>query len=140
MLTFAVLWLFEVTVRLRVHPLQYLLVGVAMSMFYLLQLSLSEHLGFQVAYVLASAAVVVMITTYSIAVLKANRRGGIVGIAQVSLYVYLYVVLVNQEYALLIGSLGLFGFLAVIMYLTQKVDWFSPVGDLASTQDQPKAP
>ena len=72
--------------------------------------------------------------------LKANRRGGIVGIAQVALYVYLYVVLVNQEYALLIGSLGLFGFLAVIMYLTQKVNWFSPNGDLNAPQGERKAP
>ena len=136
LLTFAVLWLFEITVRLRVHPLQYLLVGVAMSLFYLLQLALAEHLGFQIAYILASAAVVVMITIYSIAVLKANRRGGIVGVAQVALYIYLYVVLVNQEYALLIGSLGLFGFLAVIMYLTQKVNWLDPSSDQTSTRVQ----
>jgi inner membrane protein len=123
-LTFAVFWLFEVTVRLRVHPLQYLLVGIAMSLFYLLQLALSEHLGFQSAYAIASFAVVGMITLYSIAVLRAKRRAGIIGAMQVALYGYLYVVLVNQDYSLLIGSFGLFGFLAIVMYFTRRIDWF----------------
>ena len=124
MLTFAVFWLFEVIVKLRVHPLQYLLVGTAMCMFYLLQLALSEHIGFQTAYLLATAAVVVLITAYSIAVLKASTRGGTIGITQISLYGYLYIVLAHQSYALLIGSIGLFLFLAVVMFLTRKIDWF----------------
>jgi inner membrane protein len=124
-LTFATFWLFEVTVRLRVHPLQYLLVGVAMSLFYLLQLALSEHLGFNVAYLIASVAVVVMISTYSVAILRAKQRASIIGGMQIALYGYLYVVLANQDYSLLIGSLGLFGFLAVVMYLTRKIDWFN---------------
>ncbi len=123
-LTFAVFWLFEVTVRLRIHPLQYLLVGIAMSLFYLLQLALSEHMGFPGAYAIASAAVIGMITLYSIAILRAKRRGGIIGAMQVALYGYLYVVLVNQDYSLLIGSFGLFGFLAIIMYFTRRIDWF----------------
>jgi inner membrane protein len=124
-LTFATFWLFEVTVRLRVHPLQYLLVGVAMSLFYLLQLALSEHLGFNISYLIASAAVVIMISTYSIAVLRAKQRASIIGGMQIALYGYLYVVLANQDYSLLIGSIGLFGFLAAVMYLTRKIDWFT---------------
>jgi inner membrane protein len=124
-LTFATFWLFEVTARLRVHPLQYLLVGVAMSMFYLLQLALSEHIGFQLAYGVATIAVVGLIAAYSVAVLRANQRGGIIGAVQATLYGYLYVVLANQDYSLLIGSLGLFGFLAIVMYLTRRIDWFA---------------
>jgi inner membrane protein len=124
-LTFAVLWLFEVVVRLRVHPLQYLMVGVAMCMFYLLQLALSEHLGFHTAYAVSSIAVVVLITAYTMSVLQAKRRGSIVGVMQVSLYSYLYVVLASQDYSLLLGSIGLFSFLAVVMFLTRKVDWFN---------------
>ncbi|MGB8698919.1 MAG: cell envelope integrity protein CreD, partial [Thermosynechococcaceae cyanobacterium] len=124
-LTFATFWLFEVTVRLRVHPLQYLLVGVAMSLFYLLQLALSEHLGFNVSYLIASAAVVVMISTYSVAVLRAKQRASLIGGMQITLYGYLYVVLANQDYSLLIGSFGLFGFLAIVMYLTRHIDWFN---------------
>ncbi len=124
-LTFAVLWLFEVMVKLRVHPLQYLMIGVAMCLFYLLQLALSEHIGFHYAYVMASSAVVVLITSYTMSVLRAKKRGGIVGVMQVSLYSYLYVVLASQDYSLLLGSIGLFVFLAVVMFLTRRVDWFN---------------
>jgi inner membrane protein len=123
LLTFAAFWLFEVTLGLRVHPLQYLLVGVAMCLFYLLQLAFSEHLGFPVAYGLASLAVTVLVAFYSVSVLRANRRGMMIGLMQVGLYGYLYVVLVNQDYALLIGSLGLFAFLALVMYFTRRIDW-----------------
>jgi inner membrane protein len=124
-LTFAVLWLFETTVRLRVHPLQYLMVGVAMCLFYLLELALSEHLGFHQAYVVASLAIVVLITSYTMSVLRAKRRGGMVGVMQVCLYSYLYVVLASQDYSLLLGSVGLFVFLAGVMFATRRVDWFN---------------
>jgi inner membrane protein len=126
LLTFAVLWLFEVMARLRVHPLQYLMIGVAMSMFYLLQLAISEHLGFHSAYVIASTAVVLLVTGYTVSVLRAKRRGGLVGVMQVGLYSYLYVVLASQDYSLLLGSIGLFGFLAGVMFLTRRIDWFNP--------------
>ncbi len=124
-LTFAVLWLFEVTAGVKVHPLQYLLVGVAMCLFYLLQLALSEHLGFHQAYVVASLSIVLMITGYTMSALRTKRRGGIVGVMQVSLYSYLYVVLASQDYSLLLGSVGLFVFLAIVMFLTRRVDWFN---------------
>jgi inner membrane protein len=125
-LTFAVLWLFEVTAGVKVHPLQYLLVGVAMCLFYLLQLALSEHLGFHQAYVVASLSIVLMITGYTMSALQTKRRGGIVGVMQVALYSYLYVVLASQDYSLLLGSVGLFVFLAIVMFLTRRVDWFNP--------------
>ncbi|MBW4550309.1 MAG: cell envelope integrity protein CreD [Aphanocapsa sp. GSE-SYN-MK-11-07L] len=137
-LTFVVFWLFETATRLRVHPLQYLLVGVAMSMFYMLQLAISEHLGFTIAYLIASVAVVVMLTAYSVAVLRAKKRGAIIGIMQVALYSYLYVVLANQDYSLLMGSIGLFGFLAIIMYFTRRMDWLeSPRIPPARRPEQP---
>jgi inner membrane protein len=125
-LTFAVFWLFESVTRLRIHPLQYLLVGVAMSMFYLLQLAISEHLGFKLAYIIASVAVVMLLTVYSIAVLQAKQRGGIIGVMQIALYSYLYVVLANQDYSLLMGSMGLFVFVAIAMYFTRRMDWLDP--------------
>jgi inner membrane protein len=128
-LTFVVFWLFETATRLRVHPLQYLLVGVAMTMFYLLQLAISEHLGFAPAYLIASIAVVTMLTAYSVAVLKAKKRGAIIGVLQVVLYVYLFVVLANQDYSLLMGSLGLFGFLGIVMYFTRNMERLEPGAD-----------
>jgi inner membrane protein len=124
-LTFATLWLFEILIKVRIHIIQYLLVGVGMCLFYLLELSLSEHLSFFIAYICASLAVVLLVFAYCIAVLKSIKRAAITGGVVTLLYGYLYVLLMNQDYALLIGSVGLFLVLATVMYLTRKVDWYS---------------
>lgn len=121
--TFLSLWLFEVLAGRRIHSLQYLLVGAAMCVFYLLELSLAEHLGFGVAYLLASAAVVGLITHYCAAVLQGAGRAAIVGLIVAGLYGFLYILLRNQDYALLVGSVGLFLVLALVMTLTRKIDW-----------------
>ena len=110
--------------RVSVHPIQYLLVGSAMCVFYLLELSLSEHLGFGVAYLIATAAIVGQITAYCAAVLRTWPRALAVGGMTAALFGYLYVVLTNEDYALLIGSLGVFALLALIMRLTRRVDWW----------------
>ena len=125
LLTFATLWLIEVLAGVRVHPIQYLLLGGALCLFYLLELSLSEHLGFPVAYTVASFSVVALVAGYSVVVLRHIRRALFV-IAVVSLlYAYLYILLMNEDYALLIGSVGLFLILAAIMYATRRVDWYA---------------
>ena len=123
LLTFATIWLIEVLGRVRVHPIQYLLVGAAMCLFYLLELALSEHLGFAPAYAVAGVAVVALIASYSLAALNSPRRAGIVGGLVAALYAYLYVLLRNEDYALLLGSVGLFLMLAAVMYLTRRIDW-----------------
>ncbi len=122
-LTFGTLWLFEVLAGIRVHSVQYLLVGAAMCLFYLLETSLAEHLGFGAAYVLASSGVIGLIGTYAGVVLGNRRRSGVVGGVLVALYGYLFVLLTNQDAALLAGSLGLFVALALVMFLTRQVDW-----------------
>jgi inner membrane protein len=125
LLTFATLWLIEVLAGVRVHPIQYLLLGGALCLFYLLELSLSEHLGFPLAYTVASFSVVALVTGYSVVVLHHIRRALFV-IAVVSLlYAYLYILLMNEDYALVIGSVGLFLILAAIMYATRRVDWYA---------------
>ena len=126
-LTFVMLWLFEIRINMRIHAVQYLFVGAGMCLFYLLELSLAEHLGFAAAYTIASAAIIVLITAYSGAVLKTVRRAAIVGVVVTLLYVYLYVPLMIQDYALLVGSIGLFVALAATMFLTRGVDWYSLV-------------
>lgn len=126
LLTFATVWLIEVLAGVRVHPIQYLMVGAALCLFFLLELALSEHLGFPVAYGLASAAVVAMVGAYSRAVLRATKRASIVAAGVAALYAYLYLLLMNEDYALLIGSIGLFAILGGIMYATRRVDWYSP--------------
>ena len=137
LLTFATLWLIEVLAGVRVHPIQYLMLGGALCVFYLLELALSEHLGFPVAYAIASAAVVGMVGAYSVAIVgRATRALGIAASVAL-LYAYLYLLLMNEDYALVIGSVGLFAILGAIMYATRRVDWYAvrtraietPVGD-----------
>jgi inner membrane protein len=124
-MTFAVYFLFEILGRLRIHPFQYLLVGFALCLFYLLLLSLSEHIGFGRSYLLASAATVGLIALYSGSVLRSFSRAGAIGAGLGGLYLYLYVLLQLEDYALLLGSLGLFALLAAAMALTRRVDWYA---------------
>ena len=125
LLTFAVMWLLEVVAGAKIHPIQYLLLGAAMCLFYLLELALSEHLGFPVAYSLASLAVIGMVAGYGKAILRRTSRAALVAAGVTALYAYLYVLLTNEDYALLIGAIGLFAILAAIMFVTRHVDWFA---------------
>jgi inner membrane protein len=125
LLTFAAVWLIEVRANVRVHPIQYLLLGSALCLFYLLELSLSEHLGFLVSYAIASVAVIAMVAAYCAVVLRRMSRALVVGSGVALLYAYLYTLLVNEDYALLAGSVGLFAILAAIMYATRHVDWYA---------------
>jgi inner membrane protein len=122
-LTFAGFFLFEVLKRLAVHPIQYSLVGAALALFYLLLLSFSEHLGFGPAYVLSSTACVALIGFYISGILRSVKRG--VGFAAMLglLYGMLYGLMSADDYALLMGSILLFGSLAAVMVLTRDVDW-----------------
>jgi inner membrane protein len=122
-LTFATLWLFEVLAKTPLHSVQYLLVGAALCLFFLLELSLAEHLGFGLAYALASGGIVGLIGGYAGAVLRSAGRAGVVAGIVTTLYAYLFVLLTNEDYALLAGTLGLFGALAAVMWLTRSVDW-----------------
>jgi inner membrane protein len=128
LLTFAALWLFEVLARVRTHPVQYLIVGAALVLFFLLELALSEHLGFDLAYLIASLAVLLTVVPYGTAVLGRPHRAAVLGLVLAALYGYLYVLLSNQDYALLVGAVALFLALGAVMYLTRNVDWHRPVG------------
>lgn len=123
-LTFLTFYLFELFYQLKLHPVQYLMVGSALCLFYLLLLSLSEHLGFRPAYAIASAAVVLVIGGYCKAILKTGLQTVIVACMLMVLYTFLYFLLQVQDYALLVGSLGIFVILTVVMYITRKVDWY----------------
>jgi len=127
-LTFTVIWLIEVLAKLRVHILQYLFIGSALCTFYLLELSLSEHVGFYWAYAIATAAIVSMVSAYSQVVLHTGKRALIIGASLTVMYLYLFTLLQEQSYALLGGSIGLFFILGVIMYVTRNIDWFKLTG------------
>ncbi len=126
LLTFLTFFLYEVFNPFSLHPLQYLLVGSALCLFYLLLLSISEHAPFAVAYAVASAATVGLIGGYSAAILRGRLRALGTAAALAALYGYLYVLLQAQDYALLLGSVGLFAILALVMYVTRRIDWYAP--------------
>lgn len=131
-LTFAAFFLFELLKRLPIHPIQYTLVGLALAMFFLLLVSLSEHLHFALAYLIASSACIALIGFYLSFVLRSWKRGFGFGVALTVLYGVLYGLLRSENNALVMGSILLFGVLSAIMIATRKVDWYQlgkPAGD-----------
>lgn len=127
-LTFAAFFLFEVLKRLAIHPAQYLLVGLAQALFFLLVLSLSEHLSFTLAFAAATLACVGLIGYYLVFVLKSWQRGLAFSGLLVTLYGALYGILISEDNALMLGSLLLFLLLASAMVITRRVDWYG-LGD-----------
>jgi inner membrane protein len=123
-LTFVVFFLCEVMRSRLLHPVQYVFVGFAICVFYLLLLSISEHLGFDIAYGCAAAATTLLIGTYSVFALRGGKEGSIVGTAVAVLYGYLYLLLRLEDAALLAGSVGLFAMLALLMLATRRVNWY----------------
>jgi inner membrane protein len=122
-LTFLTFFLYELLSPVTLHPVHYFLVGGALCLFYLLLLSISEQAPFGVAYAIASAATVALISSYGAALLRNRWRVlGLVGVLTF-LYGYLYVLLQLEDWALLMGSIGLFLILALVMYTTRTVDW-----------------
>lgn len=124
-LTFLTFFLYELLSPVTLHPVQYFLVGGALCLFYLLLLSISEHAPFVIAYAVASTATIALIASYGAALLQSTWR--VIGLAGVLtlLYGYLYVLLQLEDWALLMGSIGLFLILALVMYATRRVDWGS---------------
>ena len=124
-LTFVGFALFELIKRLPIHPLQYLLVGLALAVFFLLLLSLSEHIAFWQAYLVSAAACIGLQFFYLSGVLKSWLRAAGFATLLTALYGVLYLLLKSENNALLMGSLLLFGILAAIMWVTRRVDWYA---------------
>ncbi len=125
-LTFLVFFLVEVLSRLLVHIFQYILVGFALCLFYLLLLSLSEQVGFTTAYGISVVATVGLVGLYGLSIFRRKRimAAYLAGVL-ILLYGFIYVLIQTQDYALLMGSIGLFIILAMIMWFTRKVDWYN---------------
>jgi inner membrane protein len=124
-LTFAAFFLFEMLKRLPIHPIQYLLVGLSLGLFFLLLISLSEHIRFIWAYVLAASSGVLLLGFYLSHVLKSRLRGMGFALSLCLLYGVLYGLLISEDNALLMGSLLLFFLLGTVMMITRKMDWYS---------------
>jgi len=125
LLTFAFVWLVEVMAGTRVHPIQYLMLGAALCVFYLLELSLSERLSFSLAYGIASLGILGLVSAYTLVIFKRGGRAIFVSSGVAALYGYLFVLLTNEDAALLYGSIGLFVILGGIMFVTRGVNWYT---------------
>jgi inner membrane protein len=123
-ITFLTFFFIEVLNRKRLHPIQYLLIGAAVILFYVLLVSIAEHLNFDSAYWISCALIMVLITGYSVFVLRNRKLTILVAGMLFVLYGFFYSILQLQDYALLLGSLGLLLMLASIMYLTRNIDWY----------------
>ena len=121
--TFLALLMFDVIGGVRVSAVEYLLMGAALILFFVLLLAFAEVIGFALAYIVASAAIAGLNTAYSAAVLSSWRRAALIGGLLVGLYAVLYVLLSLEAYSLLIGALLLFVALAGVMYATRRIDW-----------------
>ncbi len=133
-LTFAAFFVLEMVRRWRIHPMQYLMIGAALVLFFLLLLSLAEHMDFVWAYLLATVACIGLLAHYLRHVLGGWTPSLWMSSLLVALYGVLYGILVSEDNALTMGSLLLFGVLAAIMVATRKVDWYSVMGAPAAPQ------
>lgn len=139
-LTFGGFFLFEMMKQLPIHPVQYLLVGFGLAIFFLLLISFSEHMAFALAYTLASAACIGLLTFYLSYVLRSLTRGLGFGTMLTTLYAAVYGLLISEDNALILGSLMLFAVLAAVMVVTRKVDWYRGGTDLAKAAAPPPQP
>jgi len=123
-LTFLVFFFVEIINKNRIHPFQYILVGLGLCLFYTLLISLSEHIGFNWAYLISSSSIVLMIFFYCFSIFRRRMLSftmfGLLGI----LYTFLFVIIQEQDYSLLIGSVALFFILSVVMYISRNVNWY----------------
>ena len=123
-LVFLAYFLFETTQGRRVHPAQYVLIGLAQIIFYLLLLSIAEHTGFDAGFAIAATATVALISAYAGWTFESRRQGVIALIAFAALYGLIYVLMRLEDFALLIGALTSFAAIAAVMYFTRRVDWY----------------
>ena len=124
LLTFAAVFFIEMRKAKPVHPVQYLLVGIALTIFYTLLLSFSEHMNFGLSYLIASVMTIGMIVVFMGSVTKDKKTALGIGLLLTVLYAFVYVLLQLESYALLVGSVGLFIILGIAMFATQKIDWY----------------
>ena len=123
LLTFVVTFFTEIINKTHINAFQYLLVGLALCLFYCLLLSFAEHIGFNAAYLLAASMTVLLVSGYMFGIIKKKKPALIIGGLLIMLYLYIFVLIQLETYALLAGSLGLFIILALVMYFSKKIDW-----------------
>lgn len=123
-LTFVALFLVEITKKIRIHPFQYILIAAALIIYYTLLLSLSEQVGYNVAYAIASLATVTLICFYSFTFLTSRALVALFTSLLLIFYSFIFIIVLQQDFSLLIGSVGLFLIVAALMYFARKVNWY----------------
>lgn len=123
-LTFALFFIIELMQKKPMHPVQYVLIGIALVIFFTLLLSISEFLQFDIAYLIASAATILLITLYAKAHFKSIKTASVFGLFLICLYTFIFVLISLEDAALLVGSIGLFFILALVMFGSRKINWY----------------
>lgn len=124
LLTFVSLFLVEISQRIKIHPFQYILMGAALIVYYTLLLSLSEQVGYNGSYLISSIATAALLTLYSASFLKSRKLVGLFSGVLLAFYGFIYVIIIQQDFSLLTGSVGLFIVISALMYLTRKINWY----------------
>ncbi len=127
-LTFLIFFLIQSISKIDIHPFQYLMIGLALVMFYTLLISISEHSNFLPAYLISGVSVIALISIYSRSILKKWKFSIFIATSLTALYSFIYIIIQLENYALLVGSIGLFLILATVMFVSRKIDW-NPVKD-----------
>ncbi|PJJ07376.1 inner membrane protein [Flavobacterium sp. 1] len=122
-LTFLIFFLIQSISKIRIHIFQYSMIGLALILFYTLLISITEHSSFMKAYLIAALAVITLISLYSVSILKGRKFPLFIAASLTGLYTFIYVIIQLENYALLVGSIGLFCILAAVMYFSRKIDW-----------------
>lgn len=123
--TFLVFFFIEALNKVFIHPIQYILVGIALIVFYTLLLSISEHIRYNSAFIISALATLMLIAGYIKAILKSNKLTYLISGILLVLYTFIFVIIQLQDYALLIGSIGIFIILGLVMYFSRKIDWYN---------------
>lgn len=124
LLTFMALFLVEITQKIRIHPFQYILIGAALIIYYTLLLSFSEHVGYNLAYIISSVATVALIGAYSRSFFTHGKLAMLFSGLLVIFYLFIYIIILQQDFSLLLGSVGLFVIIGTLMYFSRKVKWY----------------
>jgi inner membrane protein len=129
LLTFMALFLVEITQKIRIHPFQYILIGATLIIYYTLLLSFSEHVGYNLAYIISSAATVLLVSAYATTFVRSTGMVLLLSVLLIVFYAFIYIIILQQDSSLLLGSIGLFFIVGAIMYFSRKVKWYkeSPV-------------
>lgn len=123
--TFSAFFLSEIITKRRIHPIQYILIGMAILLFYSLLLSFSEYIDFNYAYIGSATMITFLITCYSYGITKDKKFACCIFLILSMLYSYLFVILQMEDYALMMGNIGVLTVLSLVMYLTRKIDWYA---------------